>query len=656
MKGISMGSPARFVFENKRLPFRKLSRRMVLDVLILPFSLWLALILRYDSIWPATMETYTWLFVAAPLIAVPIFSRLGTYRSVPVYTSINAFYNIVTATSLHTVLLMMVAFVDVSQKISVTVFAIYWFVSLTFIGGSRVVLRTLLVWHNRSKTTTLPVVIYGAGSAGAELAEALQAGQEFKPIAFLDDKRLLQGKEIRGLKVYPTGNLKMLIQKYHVKQVLLAIPSAQRSRRKTIVNYLEKMSIGVRTVPALADIVSGRSKIQELKDIDIEDILGREPVSPDHRLMSACITGKSVMVTGAGGSIGSELCRQIVKMQPSLIVLFDASEYALYTIDRELREYCAVEIHNIRPVNIIPILGTVTNENKLKLVIESFGINTVYHAAAYKHVPLVEHNPIEGVKNNIFGTWCALKAVLDAKVDSFVLISTDKAVRPTNVMGATKRMAELVVQASAKEATNTQLSIVRFGNVLGSSGSVVPLFRQQIQNGGPVTLTHKEMTRYFMTIPEAAQLVIQAGAMATGGEVFVLDMGNPVRIFDLARRMISLSGLTIRDDENPNGDISIEITCPRPGEKLYEELLLGNNVTATDHPRIMKANEVELPVEKVQDILKSLEDYCAEYNIVSVRKILKEFIDGYAPQCDIEDLIWLAARREPAVNTDVINY
>lgn len=630
---------------------------MCFDILILPFSLWLAFALHYDTFFPESIGRYIWLFFAAPVFAIPLFIKVGMYRTVPVYAGTSAFYDIVEATSLHTLLLITVVLIYEANPISFTVLATYWFISLTFIGGSRILLRSLLTWQKRNVHSPRNVIIYGAGSAGVELAEALHVGHEFVPVAFVDDKPEIQGVEIRGLKVFPTEELKSLIQKYNITQVFLAIPSLQRARRKMIVNNLEKIPIHVRTVPALADIVSGRAKIQELREIDIEDILGREPVHPDPQLLASCITGKSVMVTGAGGSIGSELCRQIMKMRPSVLVLYEISEYALYNIDRELKDLSTTDSEHLKDIEIVPILGTVTNDNKLKLVLETFRVQTVYHAAAYKHVPLVEHNPIEGIKNNVFGTWCTVKTVLKTNVEAFVLISTDKAVRPVNVMGATKRMAELVVQAFAGISGDSRLSIVRFGNVLGSSGSVVPLFRQQIKNGGPITLTHPEMTRYFMTIPEAAQLVIQAGAMATGGEVFVLDMGKPVRIMDLAHRMISLSGLTIRDAASPDGDIKIETTFPRPGEKLYEELLLGNDVTATLHPRIMRANEVELPLENVLNILKQLDEYCYSYDIISARKLLEEFIDGYSPQGDIEDFIWLAAQRvSVAGDNDVVNY
>ncbi|MDH5571957.1 MAG: polysaccharide biosynthesis protein, partial [Gammaproteobacteria bacterium] len=568
---------------------------ILLDSLLLPLALWASFALRFSEWWPVIIQENWWLFVVAPSIAIPLFIRNGLYRAVLLYISTTAFYTIIKVISIHVIMFVLVAIVVDYEAVPFTVYSIYWFVSLTLIGGSRAFLRTILQWFNKNKHTSTNVVIYGAGAAGAELGEALQAGREFLPIAYIDDKRELHGQEIRGLKVVPTQDLDMLIDKYGVKQVLLAIPSAPRARRFEVMNFLEKRHVHVKTVPALMDVVSGRSQVSDLREVDIEDILGREPVPPDEHLLSICITGKSVLVTGAGGSIGSELCRQIISLKPSCLVLFEACEFALYNIEQELIAYCLTKYAELGEVKIIPVLGTVTNQHKLELVLKAFKVNTLYHAAAYKHVPLVEYNPMEGVKNNVFGTYHAALAALEASVETFIMISTDKAVRPTNVMGATKRLAEMVIQGFSSKYDTTCFSMVRFGNVLGSSGSVVPLFRKQIQDGGPITLTHQDITRFFMTIPEAAQLVIQAGAMASGGDVFVLDMGEPVRIYDMARHMISLSGLTVRDENNPYGDISIEVTHLRPGEKLYEELLLGENVTGTIHSRILRAQEVELP-------------------------------------------------------------
>ena len=619
---------------------------MILDAVILPLSLWAAFVLRFSNWWPAEIIEYWWLFVAAPLIASPIFIRNGLYRAVLIYMNSKAFYAIVKAVSLHAVVLMVLAKVVGIQEIPTTFFAIYWLVSLTMVGGSRAVLRTLLQLASKAEHSSSNVIIYGAGDAGAELAETLQAGHEYMPIAFIDDKRVTHGTEIRGLKVYETDRLDKLIENYDISQVLLAIPSAPRARRQEVVGFLEKRPVRVRTVPGLMDIVSGRSQVSDLREVGIEDILGREPVPPNEQLLSACITHKSVMVTGAGGSIGSELCRQIIKLNPSHLVLFEASEFGLYNIEKELREYCKSNDGNLQYIEIVAVLGTVTNQSKLELVLNTFKVQTLYHAAAYKHVPLVEFNPIEGVKNNVFGTMYATKAALEANIETFIMISTDKAVRPTNVMGATKRLAELVIQGLAGLSDTTQFSIVRFGNVLGSSGSVVPLFKKQIKNGGPITLTHPDMTRYFMTIPEAALLVIQAGSMGSGGDVFVLDMGEPVRIQDMARHMVALSGLTVRDENNPGGDINIEITNLRPGEKLYEELLIGDNVMGTKHPRIMRALEVQFSWPQITIIVEQIEAACLGNDNEKMIKILREVVDGYVPQCGIEDPIWLATHQE----------
>jgi len=627
---------------NPGFVIKKMPALMALDAVLLPISLWVAFALRLSSWTLGEIEEIWWLFVIAPVLAMPIFIRKGLYRAVLIYISSRAFFTIVIAVTLHVITLFGVVVVVGLHNIPLTVFAIYWLVVLTLVGGSRALIRTGLQWYTRTKSSSTDVIIYGAGEAGAELSEALQAGREFTPVAFIDDKKELHGTEIRGLKVYPTQDLKTLINDLNVSQILLAIPSAQRSRRKQVVDYLETLPVQVKTVPSLMDIISGRAKVADLREIGIEDILGREPVPPDDHLLSTCITGKSVMVTGAGGSIGSELCRQIVNLAPRRLVLFDSCEYALYSIELELRQYCKNNLMDLNDRQIIPILGTVTSQHKVEHVLKRYDVQTLYHAAAYKHVPLVEYNPIEGVKNNIFGTFHTASAALEAKVETFILISTDKAVRPTNVMGATKRLAELVVQGLARELNSTKFSMVRFGNVLGSSGSVVPLFRQQIENGGPITLTHPNVTRYFMTIPEAAQLVIQAGSMGRGGDIFVLDMGTPVRIMDMARHMVSVCGLTVRDENNPDGDISIVTTHLRPGEKLYEELLLGDNVSGTRHPRIMRAQEAELSWEQLQYILKELEAICKSDDSEALLNFLEQVVDGYSAQYDLKDPVWVA--------------
>ncbi len=615
---------------------------MIMDALLLPLSLWLAFSLQFTAILPPVVIEVWWMFLLAPALAFPVFLRLGLYRAVLLYLGSQAFSAIVRAVSLYTLLFMGVLVVADPIGVPLTVLAIHWLVVLTLIGGSRAILRTFLRWYKKTGQHAANVVIYGAGEAGAQLAEALQVGMHFQPIAFVDDKSELHGTEVHGIRIYSSAVLETIVTKCGVHEILLAIPSASFNRRQEIMHFLEKLQVRVRTIPDLDDIVSGRSHIEDLREIDINDILGREPVPPDPELMNACITGKTVMVTGAGGSIGSEICRQLVKLQPRNLVLFESSEFNLYSIERELRYFCSHGDKKIRSINVIPLLGTVTNESKMDLVMKTFNVQTVYHAAAYKHVPLVEYNPIEGVKNNVFGTLFTARAALNAGVETFVLISTDKAVRPTNVMGATKRMAELVVQALATDSRHrTRFSMVRFGNVLGSSGSVVPLFSEQIRKGGPITLTHPEMTRYFMTIPESAQLVIQAGAMGGGGDIFVLDMGDPVRIQQLAQRMIALSGLSIRDEKHPKGDISIETTQIRPGEKLYEELLIGCNVQPTRHSRIMQAKEAELPWKSLAGILNKLTLACSDFDNEKVRAILMDTVTGYIPQCGIEDQVWL---------------
>ncbi|MDH5631329.1 MAG: polysaccharide biosynthesis protein, partial [Gammaproteobacteria bacterium] len=487
------------------------------------------------------------------------------------------------------------------------------------------------------------VIIYGAGLAGIQLATSLIRGSEYHPVAFVDDAENLKGASISNLTVYSSCEIKELLYKTKATTILLAIPSASRTRRKGILDLLEPLSAEIKTIPGMADIVSGRAKIDELQDVDIDDLLGREPVTPIQKLLSKCIDNQNILITGAGGSIGSELCRQIITQNPRVIVLFELNEFSLYQIEQELTE-TNQKLGN--QVSIIPILGSVQNRSRLKNAIVTFKIDTIYHAAAYKHVPLVEQNVIEGVRNNVFGTLnCAETAAL-CKVKNFVLISTDKAVRPTNVMGATKRMAELTLQSLANKYSDTMFSMVRFGNVLGSSGSVVPLFKKQLQEGNFLTVTHPSIIRYFMTIPEAALLVIQAGAMAQGGDVFVLDMGKPVLINDLAKKMIRLSGLTVKDDKNPNGDIEIRYTGLRPGEKLYEELLIGgDNISGTDHSRILRAKEFCLEWQELKVIIDQLDIACSEGNANGIRKLLIEAPTGFKPNSDLCDSVYVSNKK-----------
>ncbi|MFT3961363.1 polysaccharide biosynthesis protein [Propionivibrio sp.] len=456
------------------------------------------------------------------------------------------------------------------------------------------------------------------------------------PWRLSNDKSVIQNIELAGLRVHSPDELADIIVAKNVEEILLAVPSASRQRRAEIINSLEYLQRKVKLLPSMSELVSGSITAESIREVEIDDLLGRDPVSPDLSLLGKCITGKVVLVSGAGGSIGSELCRQIIRMKPLRLVLMELSEFALYSIEQELSALCASK--NL-PVEIIPLLGSVIHLHRNERIMKSFGVHTVYHAAAYKHVPLVEHNPIEGVRNNVVGTRRMAEAALAASVETFVLISTDKAVRPTNVMGATKRLAELVLQGLARNGGKTRFCMVRFGNVLGSSGSVVPLFRKQIAAGGPITLTHPEITRYFMTIPEAAQLVIQAGAMGQGGEVFVLDMGQPVRIMDLARRMIRLSGLTVKDEHRPDGDIAIEIVGLRPGEKLYEELLIGKNVEGTAHPLIMRAYEHELPWPILEERLTVLDVACQSFAYEQVLELLASLVHEYTPTRHDENLL-----------------
>ena len=484
-----------------------------------------------------------------------------------------------------------------------------------------------------------PVIIYGAGRSGRQLLEAVKQMREYSAAAFVDDDPKLWHTVICDLAVYRPDDIAALIGRCGVKKILLAIPGATQAQRRKIIGKLEAYPCEVLTIPGIKDLMDGKISIGTLKKISVSDLLGRDSVAPDDRLMSADIEGKTVMVTGAGGSIGSELCRQIIRRRPEKLLLFELSEFALYAVEKELREYCA---RNGIAAEILPFLGSVQNRTLLEHVMTAFSVATVYHAAAYKHVPMVEFNTVEGIRNNIFGTLeCALAATASG-VRTFVLISTDKAVRPTNTMGASKRMAELCLQALAAEpGQKTRFSMVRFGNVLGSSGSVVPLFEKQIAEGGPLTLTHPEITRYFMTIPEAAQLVIQAGAMGTGGDVFVLDMGESVKIIDLARQMITLSGLKPKTPEQPDGDIEILITGLRPGEKLYEELLIGDNVRKTSHPRIMTANETMLPWHELSVLLDRIRSACDRYDQQAIRILLINAPTGFAPSDGICDLLWV---------------
>ncbi|MCH8532904.1 MAG: polysaccharide biosynthesis protein [Saccharospirillum sp.] len=619
------------------------------DVVIIPFALWSAWALRFSDWWPQYyIDRFWWLFPLIIPVGIFIFARLGLYRAIVRFMSGQAFMAIVKGSVLLALILWSFAFVARLSGFPRSIPVIFGLVLFALVGGSRMLVRTFYQWLSRHYTNKEPVAIFGAGSAGAQLASALQKGKEFIPVAFLDSNSALWKHSVQGILVYNPKELETLISQYGIKRVLLATPNATKKQRKAILDHLEPFSVHVQTTPSMPDIVSGKASVDQLQEVELEDLLGRDPVPANTALFNACIHYKVVLVTGAGGSIGSELCRQVVKAGPSTLVLFEQSEYALYQIESELKNNEHVVFHGVQ---LVPILGSVCNAHRIQEVFHRYKVDTVYHAAAYKHVPLVEHNVFEGIRNNVMGTRVVAEAAKHAGIGHFVLVSTDKAVRPTNVMGATKRMAELVVQNLAIES-ETVFSMVRFGNVLGSSGSVVPLFREQIRRGGPVTVTHPDITRFFMTIPEAASLVVQAGAMGQGGDVFVLDMGAPVKIVDLARRMIELSGYDVKSEEHPEGDIEIEFTGLRPGEKLYEELLIGEAVSGTAHPKIMRANEELLPVETLNAFLDALVVAEQTQDALSARGILEKAIKGFKPSSPLADLLSGVAEKAPEKGID----
>ena len=607
----------------------------------------LALCAWLDLMTTSGYVDYVLLFASMLLVTLSLASLLGMYRSVVRYLGMGL---LLAATKLAVGSSIVLTVILWSGQMSEQPFRLA-VVFTTFCGlyfvASRYLAQYFLVRHGRGREN---VIIYGAGEAGARVAQAMHGSDTHNVVAFIDDDAAMQGKVISGVRVFPRSDAALLVAGKRASRILLAIPSVPRQVRSEIIAELEPLNAHVQTIPDLNDIVAGRAKVEELREVGVDDLLGRDAVAPDARLMRARIAGKAVMVTGAGGSIGSELCRQIIIQRPTRLLLFEISEVALYEIDKELRK---LSDQFSLGCEIVSILGTVENQAHVQEVMLSFGIDTVYHAAAYKHVPVVERNMLAGVDNNIFGTLAAARAAVAAKVDTFVLVSTDKAVSPTNIMGATKRFAEQILQAMQDDSPDTTFCMVRFGNVLESSGSVVPLFREQIRAGGPVTVTHPQIIRYFMTIPEAAQLVIQAGAMAEGGDVFVLDMGKPVRIMDLARRMIRLTGLTVRDMNNPDGDVEIEFTGLRPAEKLYEELLIGNNATGTRHPRIMRAEEDFLPLDRLESLLDELAGHSKDRDRFAARQVLKQVVDGYAPTNGIDDVVWsrtFAEAEPPADN------
>jgi FlaA1/EpsC-like NDP-sugar epimerase len=605
------------------------------DALLLPLSMWTAIGLRLGD-WTFPQIRPWWTYLLFPVVAIPIFIRLGLYRAVIRHIEERALVSIALAVTisvwLFSGLLALLALPAVPRGALV----IFWLIATIYIGASRFVARAALrnfVYSEQRRK--IPVLIYGAGHTGHALAVALRAGPLYRPVGFIDDNEALEHLQIAGLKVYAASRLPWLIDRFGVREILLAMPSISRGRRIEIINRLERLKVEVRAVPDMAELIAGDTKISSVREIEVDDLLGRDTVPPDNALLDANIKGKRVMVTGAGGSIGSELCRQILQQQPHVLVLYEQTEFALYSIEQEVQQLLRAKPYQ---VEVVPVLGSVQDESRVFKVMMRYGIQTVYHAAAYKHVPIVEFNMTEGVLNNTFGTYATVSAATKARVEAFVLISTDKAVRPTNVMGASKRMAELVLQAFAQRPdVSMRISMVRFGNVLGSSGSVVPLFRKQIAAGGPLSVTHPDITRYFMTIPEAAQLVIQAGAMGVRGEVFVLDMGEPVKVLDLARRMVHLSGFSVKGESTPEGDIEICFTGLRPGEKLYEELLIGDNVSKTRHPKIMMANEDSLPFSEMHDVLRRLRFACESNDHTLILDILRACVSGFCPEDEIKD-------------------
>lgn len=610
------------------------------DLCTIPFALWTAITLRLGSFDHGTHGGF-WLYAISAVASVSIFVRLGLYRAVLRYIASRAVFTVFAGVLFSVVLTALVDGALFGSMVPKSAWAIDFFMATLYVWGSRTLARHAfgLVASPRKRA-----IIYGAGQSGIDLAMALKKGRDFQPVAFVDDDASHHGNVLHGLEVFPTEFLEPLIVRYGVSQVMLAMPSVPRSRRSEIIKALLGLGVRVQTVPDLSDILAGRARVDDVHDVDIADLLGRDPVPPHPGLLGACVTGKAVMVTGAGGSIGSELCRQIVRLHPRRLVLLEKSELALYTIDREVRAGMGEDASSERgSPEIVPLIGNAHNRTRVKEVIQTFGIETIYHAAAYKHVPLVEQNVVHGVFNNVMSTYHTAEAAAECGVETFVLISTDKAVNPTNVMGATKRVAELVLQGLHQRGGATKFCMVRFGNVLGSSGSVVPLFREQIRAGGPVTVTHPEVIRYFMTIPEAAQLVIQAGSMAHGGEVFVLDMGQPMRIVDLAKRMIALTGHSLRDEANPNGDIEVVFTGLRPGEKLFEELLLGDNVARTEHSMILRAREKALPWAEVHRLLDELKAAALAFDCRRTIRLLQDAVEEYRAAPNVADLV--ATRR-----------
>ena len=648
----------------KTIPLSR-SVKQILMMLADAFMIVTALALSYallDKDFFGQEQRFYFYLSLATTVSILVFIRIGLYRALVLYMGLQSGFLILQGVTVASSLFAAsYFFVKTPESSDLSILPIFWMIALLLIGGVRFLAKVLLQSLIQNFRPKEPVIIYGAGSSGMQLLVALQNGDQYLPVAFVDDSHNMLGNTVHGIRVYSPNSLYELIESYSVRQIFLAIPSATHGERKEILNRLEHLPVHVKTVPDLFDMVSGKVGVDEIREIDIEDLLGRDIVPPNPELLGACITGQSVMVTGAGGSIGSELCRQIIEINPYRLVLLDSFEFGLYKLEAELVKKLQ-SVEGGARIEIVALLGSIGNRLQMENAIETFEVDTLYHAAAYKQVPMVEKNVVEGVQNNIFGTLVSAQAAEKFKVKNFVLISTDKAVRPTNVMGATKRFAEQVLQALAARKSLTKFSMVRFGNVLGSSGSVVPLFRHQISIGGPVTVTHPEVTRYFMTVQEAAQLVIQAGSMASGGDVFVLDMHEPIKIIDLARKMVHLMGYEVKDENSYRGDIAIEYTGLRPGEKLYEELLIGESVTGTEHPKILRAEEETLSWGDLESLLNKMDLACKQIDLKEIRKLLKEAVAGFEPNGEVndrllaEDATKLGAERESlAQETKVTN-
>jgi FlaA1/EpsC-like NDP-sugar epimerase len=619
---------------------------LVVDTALCVLTVWLAYYLRLGEF--VALSGAAFLAAIASIgVALPIFAVSGLYRAIFRYSGWPALLTVTRAITVYFLVYASLFTAIGIQDVPRTIGIIQPILLLMFVGGSRAMARVWLgeQYQNILKRGSRPkVLVYGAGRAGRQLVAALADSPEMQVVGFLDDDYRLHARVLNGKMVYDPADLVDLVSSLSIQKVLLAMPRLGFKRRNEILKEIQMARVDVRTLPSMVGLAEGKISVSDLRDLDIEDLLGRELVMPNFILMTKTVRNKVVMVTGAGGSIGSELCRQIFSVCPRKLLLIDQSEFALYSIHQELEEKPAD-----REITLVPLLASVQDSERMMEIMSTWHPDTIYHAAAYKHVPLVEHNPAEGIKNNVLGTLRTARAAAENGVSNFVLVSTDKAVRPTNIMGASKRLAEIVLQALATTASGTKFSIVRFGNVLGSSGSVVPKFRQQVRSGGPITLTHRDVTRYFMSIPEAAQLVIQAGAMAKGGDIFVLDMGPSIRIIDMARRIIELSGLTVKDAHNPDGDIEIEITGLRPGEKLYEELLIGNNPEPTSHPRILKAHETFLPWVDLEDPLKALEMTLNLSDTSAIFQIMEKIVEGFVPSDTIVDWIFMEQEAEAKV-------